>query len=598
MSKLSKQRAKESFLQNVEGVLKEDALQLLNNAGGEDLYTYVVQEGAFKSGVLDDKDIGEFLLKVYSDWYFLHKNTFNNDISAVKVLSEGKFAPVNLEGDGIFDLIKMGEFSQCLPISFQYINKLEDKYFICIKTDSLYNRTYNHATYDCRLYLNIKCDRILDFAREFVDRAYMIEFPAIVKVLNNDERFDTITIYTDYEYAQIVVDLINTIRKECSYIFNKSLGKTSSMLGLINDYIGFGEEKSLDRTYLMSRCSALASLHENAGYKMLKEGVVAEEKKIIVRNDGSTYTPTEYIYYLIEKNATKLIENKIDSIEASGVEKSAELDNLYAMRDDLSIGIDMDKEVSSFKRSLTRKDKYSLEVEGLGEDVFDYEGKLYRLFSSENDRVLCRHTGMAKKDLINGHIFQTTDSFKGVNTREFLNEYFKEKLAVVIKEVIDNELTILKRGKMSGILFELKKKACTKLKSILASIIDDEDEGRVYVGRAVNDYVRILSSNALESVQISIDGRAISLDENINADIISLLPELKEDIDKMSITIEHVDKILGDFDINFDNLCLNKTSKNINKPKKVKEEKEEFRYYYNPEGYLTKDKYEYEAPAF
>ena len=592
MSKLSKQRAKEAFLQNVEGVSRDTALEIMRNAGDEDLYTYVVKTGAFNSGVLEDKDIAELILKVYSDWYFLHKNTFNDDIKAVKLLSESKFAPVNLVGDGCFDLVKSGEYNDCLPISFQYINRLEDKYFICIKTDVLYNRHYNNAGYECRLYINLKCDSLLDFAREFLDRAYLVEFPAIIKVLNNDDRFDTITIYTDYEYAQNIIDMINDMRRECSYIFKDFLGDVSPMLGLIDDYIGFGEQCTCGQTYLVSRCMALSNLKNIAGDRLIKSGIVGEESKIIARADGSTYTPSEYLYYLIEKNAIRLVENKIDEIERHGVESSDELDKLYAMRDDITTGLDMSAQVSSLKKSLTRNEKYTLTIDGVGEDNFDYESKLYRLFSTEDDRVLGRHTGMKRKDLISSHVFTISETFAGMNTREFLDTYFKAKLAVVIKEVIDNELNSLKRTRSSNILIELKKKACVRLKSILSSLLDDGDEGRVYVGRAINDYVRILSTDALDNVEISIDGRTISLDDNINSDIISLLPDLQASINELTLNSEYIDNILEEFDINKENICVNKITKNIHKVKGKQVEQEESRFYYNPEGYLTKADYE------
>ena len=133
MSKLSKQRAKERFLRNVDSVDKDAVLDEIRTCEESDLYTYFVRANAFKTGVLDPKDINEFLLKVYSDWYFLHKNTPNKNARAVKVLSEYEFAPVNLAGDSCLQLVKNGEYKDVLPVFFQYTNKLEEKYFICVK---------------------------------------------------------------------------------------------------------------------------------------------------------------------------------------------------------------------------------------------------------------------------------------------------------------------------------------------------------------------------------------------------------------------------------------------------------------------------------
>ena len=598
MSKLSKQRAKEMFLSNVEGVSRDTVLDIVKSADGEDLYTYVVKSGAWNSGTLDDKDINEFVLRYYSDWYFLHKNTYNKDIKAVKLLSEGRYAPVNLVGDSCFELIKGGEYAETLPISFQYINRLEDKYFICVKTDVLYNRHYKNSGRECRLYINLKCSSLLEFAKEFLDRAYTVEFPAVLKILNNDERFDTVTIYTDYEYVQTIIDMINLMRKECSSIFKDAIGELSPMLGVVDDYIGFGEQSSMGHTYLMSRCMAFSSLQNIAGLKLLRDGIVGEEKKIIARSDGSTYTPTEYLHYLIEKNAVKLVESKIEELESAGIESGEEINKLYAMREDIVSSLNMTEEVGKLKKSLTRNEKYTLKINDVGEDDFDYESKLYRLFSTEDDRILGRHAGMGKKDLISSNIFTLTESFQGVDTKEFLNQYFKGKLAVVIKNVIEEELLSVKRNKTSNIIQELKKKACAKLRSILSSLLDDSDEGRVYIGRAVNDYIRILSTDSSDNVEITIDGRTISLDDDVNVDIVSLLPSLQEEINNMSLNSDYIDNILAEFDINKENICINKITKNIRKEPIKKQTVEQSHYYYNPEGYLTKSNYESEYGLF
>lgn len=587
MSKLSKQRAKERFLSNVDSVDKSAVLDEIRTCEENDLYTYFVRANAFKTGVLDPKDINEFLLKVYSDWYFLHKNTPNKNARAVKVLSEYEFAPVNLAGDSCLQLVKNGEYKDVLPVFFQYTNKLEEKYFICVKIDEMYNRVFPNVSYQARFYLNLKKDKLLDFAREFVDKAYMTEFPALLKVLNNDYRQDSIVIYTDFEYAQIVLDVIEEIKKDTPSIFD-GVGKVSTLLGSINDYIGFGEQVKNNLTYFSSRCQALSSMHRMAGIELLKKGIVAEEKKIIFRTDGSSYTPTEYLEFLIEKNVIRLVEDKIEELELNNSSDLKELDRLYDIRENVSLGINMKSEVDKLKKSITRNSDYLLEVEGVGEFDFDYIAKLYRLFSSSDDRILSRHSDEQKRDIVSSKIFSVTDTFEGVNTREFLDTYFKAKLSLIVKEIIDKDIEKMKRSTQSEVLINIRKKNIEKLRSILSSIVDDGDEGREYIGRCVRDYVRILSTDALENVEIMIDGRHVSLDTDVNSDIISLLPELKESVDKMTLDGEFIDNILSEYGINKDNLCLNSTTRDIHKEKEVRVENYGYGYYYDPEGYLSK----------
>ena len=104
---------------------------------------------------------------------------------------------------------------------------------------------------------------------------------------------------------------------------------------------------------------------------------------------------------------------------------------------------------------------------------------------------------------------------------------------------------------------------------------------------AVNDYIRILSSGSTENVEVSIDNKTLSIDKDVNMDIISLLPRLKEEINELSINIDFIDRTLQEFGINKDNLCLNSSTKHIKKEKTLKSESES-EYYYNPNGYLSK----------
>lgn len=586
MSRLSKQRAKEKFLKEIEGVSTTSVFEdMKNNTDGLDLYTYFITKDAFCSGMIEEKEINEFLLRVYSDWYFLHKNTPNKNPKAVKILNDFEFAPVNLTGSKCFDLIHNNKYSDVLPVFFQYINRLEEKYFICVRTDELYNRDFRGIDYSARLYINLPQDQLLEFAKEFLDKAYAEEFPALVKVLNNDYRFDTITIYTDYEYVSKIIEAIESIKYESSSIFSR-VGGVNPLLANVNDYIGFGEQGDFGSTYIASRCKALSSIHECAGLQMLKGGIVAEEQKIIFRKDGVGYTPTEYLKFLIERNALKLVENKILELEAKEEPNKDRIDRLYALRENIGSGVDLQNEVEKLKSSFTRKGEYVLKIDGVGEDNYNYLNKMYRLFTTEDERLLRYAGDLDRKRKINSKLYSLSETFGGVNTKEFLDIYFKSELSIVLKNFIDSEMTSIKRYKQGGVLANIKKKSIARLQSILRSILDDGDEGRAYIQDCIYDYVRLLAAGSMDNVEVVVDGKTISIEKDVNSDILEMLPELKQKVENLSISMEFIDKTLEEFGINKDNLSVASNTKNIAKEKK-RESESEYRYYYNPDGYLS-----------
>lgn len=586
MSRLSKQRAKEKFLKGIEGVSKETVFEEIKNNSELDLYTYFITKDAYKRGILEEKEVGDFLAGVYADWYFLHKNTRNKNPKAVKILSEFNMAPVNLTSSKCFDMVKSGVYNDVLPVFFQYVNKLEEKYFICVRTDELFNREFKNIDYAVRLYINFPHDKVLEFAKEFLNKAYTEELPALLKILNGDYRFDTITIYTDYEYVEKIIETIDGIKYESRSLFEET-GRINPMLAGVNDYIGFGEQTNPNSTYFATRTRALSSIGKCAGLKLLKDSIVAKEKEIIFRKDGSKFTPTEYLSFLIERNAKKLIESKIQELESEDSIDESRVDKLYAMRDSIASAVDIGGEVEKIKKTFTRNGDYTLKIDGVGELNYNYLNKLYGLFTTEDERLLRYAGDRARKRKVNSKLFGITDMLSDIKTKDFLDIYFKSELGIALKNFIDSELVSIKRVSTSSVLGNIKKKSVARLQSILRSILNDGDDGREYIGDCIYDYVRILSSGSTENVEISIDGRDISIEKDVSADLINMLPELKENIEKLTISTEFIDSILEEFDINKDNLSVCSDTQNMSKAKEKKKDYA-YEYYYNPEGYLSR----------
>lgn len=553
---------KEEFLSGVVGVDGEKVIDAVRQLKDKDLYTYFVTNEAISSGKIDDADIREFLLHVYSDWYFLHKNASNKDTRVVRFFSETKFTPLKLnESNTILDMVKSHEYDDILPMSIQYVNQEEDRYFITIRTDALYGQKQDNNNYPVRLYLNLKSDNLLGFAKVMVDRLYAYDCPIIIKVLNNDYRSDDVVIYTDYHHAGSVVNLIKDIRFENQYLFSGS-GELSVLLGKVDDYIGFGEVFDNDNTYFASRCNALGVIEKSAQRDYLRKSIVREEEKVISDSFGRCFTPSEYLELLITRSATQLIKNKISELKKMQPIDVDKIVSLESLLDDMSSVIDIKDEVNKLKKSFTRNTDYVLEIDGVGRYGFDYVNRIFNLFVNDECYNYFPMSSQSKKDKISEVFFNLTDTFEGMDTRGFLELYFKTKLSYILNDIVIDESMGLSNSKDSAVLIRLKKKLVKRLKDILKNINSDGDEGRVYIGRYICDLIRILSTDSLENVVGFIAGKEVKMDVDVPKEIVSLLPIVQKDVMKLTESKEYVDNILNKHNINVDNLCLTNLTTN------------------------------------
>lgn len=560
MSRLNDIKEKEKFLKSVEGVPQSVLALTKENSEKLDLYTFLVTYNACNTGDMNEKELSEFLLGRYADWFCLNQN---NKSTAVYKITHGDFyTPSGMSGKECLELVKGGKLSAVLPIRVQYVNRLEDKYFVSIDVNKLFNQGIKN---DARvhLYINMPVDKILPFVKEFIDRMYLLEYPCKIKFLNNDDRCDTVIIYTDYASASRIVSEIESIKEDYPSRF-EGIGAVNPILSKVNDYIGFGEAPQNGDTFFKSRADAIGSIDRSAVATVLKENFVAKEQSLIFRADGKSYTPTEYLMYLVERVAISLVEEKIIKSENEKVSR-AELFRLYKLREAIEKEIEIAKEVKRLKRSLTRNGEYQLDMHDIGISNYDFVGKLYRLFTTEGDRLVSRRDLNGKKTQINRVLFRVNDDLDGINVEEFLIDYFRVEVATVLEEIIDSKMTELKTTRQSSILSNLKQKQIIRLRTILKNILNDSDDGREYLDKCVADYIRILSTDAVENVEVYIDDVKVSLDANINEDIISLLPNLQSDVEDLTIDGWFIDKTLMEFDINKENLAIGSKTKNISK---------------------------------
>lgn len=564
MSRLNEIKEKEKFLKGIEGVPKSVIDVVRENVEKLDLYTFFITYGACNTGEVNGKELNDFLLGKYADWYCLNQN--NKSTAVYKVTHGAFYTPSGMSGKECMELIKGGKLSSVLPIRIQYVNKLDDKFFVSIDVNKLYNQGIDNDS-KVRLYINMPANKILAFVKEFIDRMYLIECPCRLKFLNNDSRCDTVVIYTDYASANRIVKEIESIREDYPSRF-ADIGGVNPLLSKVNDFIGFGEAPVNGETYFKSRTDAISAIDRSAVTTVLKENFVAKEQSLIFRTDGRSYTPTEYLMYLVERVAIGLVEEKIVEKERGKTGK-AELFRLYKLREAIEKEIEIDEEVKKLKRCLTRTGEYQLDMGDIGVSNYDFVGKLYRLFTTEGERLVSRRDLDGKKSQINSVLFRANGDIGGVNVEEFLKDYFRVEVATALEEIISSKMDELKVTRQSSILSNLKQKQIIRLRTILKNILNDSDDGREYLDKCVADYIRILSTDAVENVEVYIDDCKVSLDSNINEDIISLLPSLRSSADNLTIDGWFIDKTLLDFGINKDNIAIGSKTKNLSKERIV-----------------------------
>lgn len=560
MSRLNEIKEKEKFLKSIEGVPQSVLSVAKENVEKLDLYTFFITYGACNTGEVNEKELSEFLLGKYADWFCLNQN---NKSTAVYKITHGAFySPSGMSGKECMELIKSGKLATILPIRIQYVNKLEDKFFVSIDVNKLYNQGINNEGL-VRLYINMPANKIVAFAKEFIDRMYLLECPCKIKFLNNDSRCDTVVIYTEYASVNRIVKELESIKEDYPSRF-ADIGGVNPLLSKVNDFVGFGEAPKNGETYFKSRTDAISAIDRSAVTTVLKDNFVAKEQLLIFRTDGRSYTPTEYLMYLVERVAIGLVEEKIVEKERGKTSK-AELFRLYKLREAIEKEIEIDEEVKKLKRCLTRNGEYQLDMGDIGVSNYDFVGKLYRLFTTEGERLVSRRDLDGKKSQINSVLFRVNGDIDGVNVEEFLKDYFRVEVATALEEIINSKMDELKVTRQSSILSNLKQKQIIRLRTILKNILNDSDDGKEYLDKCIADYVRILSTDAIENVEVYIDDCKVSLASNINEDIISLLPNLQTSADNLTIDGLFIDKTLLEFGINKDNLAIGSRTKNISK---------------------------------
>ena len=265
---MSDTKTKYEFLKRVRPMTKEQQEKLFEMAKSNpySIYNDVVFYGAHhttdaKSVSQAREDINKLLFRAYVNWRNMMKNNKyqrgNAQIFA-DFLNDSFFDPdndnFNNSGLTIEQLIVEAQkkypviekiFGIYAPVYLQNYSKDKGSSFVHIRSDLFYHPKKPKQDTECRLYLNLKAENIAKVARLALRlgqrKGLSLYFKFSEKRL--DQRNDTLLFYCSYEEASEVVDLIEEIKSAEPKLF-EGTEKDLSHLGVINGYIGFGEEPS------------------------------------------------------------------------------------------------------------------------------------------------------------------------------------------------------------------------------------------------------------------------------------------------------------------------------------------------------------------
>lgn len=199
--------------------------------------------------------------EVYKRWY----ESLKDKPEAQRFLSDSRFAPENVFADEKSTKQKMGmlhtitksvyklypelSLGQYCPVLFQQgLNSRSNGEFIACsfihfnsEASHMYKTKRKKQENECRLYLNSTAINTPIIAARVIAKAQEKGLPIYFKMKTDDDASDTLLYYCSYEEADELIDIIEEVKQEEPRLF-EGTKDIPPHLGVINGYIGFGEE--------------------------------------------------------------------------------------------------------------------------------------------------------------------------------------------------------------------------------------------------------------------------------------------------------------------------------------------------------------------
>ncbi len=227
----------------------------------------------------------EFLSMVYDYWYKnvfkklptsdIHYSDYWYNMLKVYIASSNKEINSYYKDLEFFEFV-FDDFNHYAPIKIQgeYFCQIWSKY---LSVDRIKNLPDKFPT--VRLYLEIDMNNIVDLSTAIVKYIIDNNLPLTFKFSLN-ERNDSMVFYTDYDYANQIVDMIHNLKIKYPHMF-QNCEVTNPLLAKLDDYIGFGEEPKLFGSYNQLRTEALVNSYKELRKIYQEDKTALTDEKII-----------------------------------------------------------------------------------------------------------------------------------------------------------------------------------------------------------------------------------------------------------------------------------------------------------------------------
>lgn len=162
---------------------------------------------------------------------------------------------------------------------------------------------------DCRLYLNLKSENILELGKILAKKCFQKHFRIYYKFWTGmNERNDTFLIYTNYNRVQDIIDILKETKSEKPEIFDGA-EKSNGLLLMIDGFIGFGEDPSYKHSSFNSeRADALDEFFDDSFKK--QANLIGNYTGTIHNLRGADLNLQEYLKYLLNRSFLETVHSR------------------------------------------------------------------------------------------------------------------------------------------------------------------------------------------------------------------------------------------------------------------------------------------------
>ncbi len=392
------------FLKTVEAPNLKKLLKLAveTRAEKEDCtYEMLTKKNANRTGQVPFEDVEKLCELLYNTWYHNTLSAPQNQLShevqtyVEKLRTSPHLHPDAVRKQGFYNFIESDklreEFGNTSRMRFAH-NQYHEGFISrdvtqkSLPTDFLYidprvlfgrKQGSERTQVDCRLYLNLKAPNICKVAHEIILQSKAKKLSIEFKIAGNDNRNDTLVIYTNYHTAPRIVSVLNEIKNNSPELFD-GCEKMGPALGKIDGFIGFGEESTFAKTsYNLQRAEAINDMASKIKNQTIRS-ILFDDQPLILTSQNEKLSRFDYLKYLIKTRVTEQTKADIDFLKE---ENSQQIETLV---DTLQSCLLSGKE---FKPQAIFEDKKGKNI-SFSDLFFSYEDKLANVFDvSEDDKI-------------------------------------------------------------------------------------------------------------------------------------------------------------------------------------------------------------------